>query len=143
MREALFSRMEKQFRKPLYKILMTVLGLPTFIVGAICYFIYMRKEQAEREQFRKEAIDQLEKEKVFADIEVECKSLLDQKFKFFGKNKNSREYETSLRKQIEAEKKLAIENRTIQLLREANLSRPMKFMAFLTSKLNNPLLLVL
>lgn len=143
MREVLFSRMKKQFRKPLYMILMIILGLPTFLVGGICYLVYLRKTQADRKRFRNDVTAALEREGVFAGIEAECRSFLDRKAEFFGKSINPRQYESALQKQVHKEREDTIQKRVIQQLQEAGVPKTMDFMAFLTSKLEHPLLLLL
>ena len=143
MRDALFSRMKKQFKKPLYKILMVLLGLPTFLVGGVRYFFYLKKKKEGDTHFARAAATKLEQDGTLNRIEAECKELLDRKFEFFGKNKGGREYEIALKKQVAYEKKEAINKCKDQMMYEADTEQPMDFMSFLTKGLENPLLLVL
>lgn len=142
MREAIFSRMRKQFDRPLYKVVMALLGLPTFIVGGISYYLYLKKERSERANFKRMATEQLKAEGCFEQVEQDCKAQVDRKFEFFGKNKNSREYEATLKKQIETETSRLVERQATTLMQEAGLSKPKRFMDYLTDCLRNPLLLV-
>lgn len=144
MSDDIFSRMKKQFKRPLYKVIMVLFGLPTFLVGAISYLFYRKNSKADSVGYRKEATNQLQEEGVFEKIKAECRSLLENKFNFFGKNTAGHEFESSLKKQTDSEMEAEIQKKMDELMCTKGAVKPRGFIDYVTDGLKkNPLLLVL
>ena len=144
MKNKLLAMMARQFRKPLYMIAMILLGLPTFIVGAVAYLNYTKGRASRERAIYDEAYRQLEASGDIARIREENRSYIEKKYEFFGKDKGGRDFKAEVQKLTDDVIRQATEAKAAELMAKAGSGRTKGYMAFLTDKLgDSPLLFTL
>ena len=136
MKTKLLGQMERQFRKPLYRVVMLLLGLPTFLVSLVAYLAYKQKNEDAAERCRREAAEQLNKDGTLDRIAGECRERLENKFRFFGKS-HERGFEKELQKQTAQAQSEAIGIRTKQIIEETGAAERPSFIRYTTKKLES------
>lgn len=142
MKKKLLAMMVRQFRKPLYAVVMILFGPPTFLVGIVSYVRYIKRHLNDEKTFRREALAQLQASGEADALREECREYLDNKFAFFKKSKSSKEYKIQLEKETSACIERAVQIKTEDLRESSGVGKRSGFMVYLTDKLNdNPVLL--
>ena len=143
MKKKLFDLMIRQFRKPIYRIAMILLGLPTFVVSWIAYLAYRRHHSSHTEQFTQSALAMLKQEGELTRLRSECEGFIKRKYEFFGKDCSSKDYDREIEAQYRKALEETLERRRKALMAEAGVTETPPFMSYLTGKLNSSGLLVL
>ena len=111
MKKNVFDLMIRQFRKPIYRIAMILLGLPTFVVSWIAYLVYRGRHNSHTDRFRQAARAALEQEGALKRLRQECEGFVKRKYEFFGRNSSGREYSRDVEAQYEKLLEESVERR--------------------------------
>ena len=129
--EKLYAVMIRLYRKPAYRVVMFLLGLPTFLVGMCCYAGYVHKHSARVKQLRKQAFDQLRAEAELSRLDAEAKGFLDRKNEYFGHRESGADYDRRLKKYCALERERAVDARAEALMLQTGVAVRPKFIEYL------------
>ncbi|MBS6646150.1 MAG: ABC transporter permease [Clostridiaceae bacterium] len=143
MKDKLDKLMNRAFRKPLYRIAVIVFGLPTFIVAFLGFMINRKKEEAEYGRYRETAKSDAKADGTLERIQDSAKYYLANKYRYFGKQENSAEFQKELDKQIKADTEEEISARVKAAYQKDGKSGQKTFVQYLCGCLENKTWLVL
>lgn len=103
MRDQLTAVAKKVYRRPLYRIAMMILGLPTFLVAGILFAVNKGKHQADNVagELKKQILRRFEEDGTKDRLYQETKSYIENKDRFFHRNTSASEMEKEVQRQFE------------------------------------------
>ena len=99
MKDKLDKLMVRAIAKPLYRIALVLLGLPTFAVAFAAYLSRKSKEDAGYKKIREEAEQEAEADGTLSRIRDNAKMYLANKYRHFGRKTDTPEFARELEKQ--------------------------------------------
>lgn len=140
----LLAVIEQLYRRSIYRVVLFVLGLPTFLVALCSYVVYAHRRSGQVQQYRKKATAQLEAEGELARVDAEAKGFLDRKNQHFGRKSSGQDYQKQLDKYCQQERSKVVKARVRKLMQADGIAEKPTFIQFLCGKLRkNPVLAVL
>lgn len=135
MKDKLDKLMKQAFRKPLYRFILILSGLPTFVVAFLAYLAGRGKEDAKFKVQEQEVRAAAEADGSFARIRENAKNYLTNKYTHFGKDASGSAFKKELEKQIAQDEQAEV-NARLKIKRST-------FLEFLCNALNNKGILAL
>ena len=143
MKDKLDKLMVRAFGKPLYRIALVLLGLPTFVAGFVAYLSKKGQDDAGYQKIRETAKKEAEEDGTLNRIRDNAKLYLTNKYRHFGKKTDSAEFEKELETQIRQDEEAEIQARVNQIYQKEGLGKRSTFIEFLCGCLDNQMLLAL
>ncbi|MCD8221740.1 MAG: ABC transporter permease [Clostridiales bacterium] len=143
MKDKLDKLMIRAFAKPLYRIALVLLGLPTFVVAFLAYMSRKGQEDAGHQAIVETARKEAEEDGSLNRIRENAGMYLTNKYHHFNKDTDSAEFKKELEQQIRKDEEAEIAERTNQIYQRDGLKKRPTFIEFLCGCLNNQGLLVL
>lgn len=140
MKGRLDQILRRAFRKPLYRIALILLGLPTNIVAWILYLTSRNKEEQEYRKLRSLASQKLESDGIFKQIAEKAELYTQNKYKHFNKPLGT-DYQKEMQKLIASDTEREISREINRLYREQGLSGQESYVDFLIKLLDNKVVL--
>ena len=136
MKRKLLGVIELQFRKPVYRFFMFLLGLPTFIVALIAWLASKGGRADAAAACKKKALEQLEAEGELEKIRRETREHLENKYAFFGKEAGGAAFEKELASLTRKAEDEAAELRAKAIMAENGVKAGDSFIRWLCGKLD-------
>lgn len=143
MKEKLDKLITRAFGKPLYRVAVIVLGLPTMVAALVAFLLTRGREDRVYRQYRDRARQAAEQDGTLAAIRENAAAYLTNKYQHFGRKISDGDYQRELEKQIRSDENAELENRVAALYRENGQSGRRNFLEFLCGGLHHNGLLVL
>lgn len=143
MKNKLDKLMTRAFGKPLYRIAVIILGLPTFLAAFLAFLSIRGKEETAYQEDRKQARKAAEEDGSLTKIRENARSYLTNKYRHFGRNTESADFQKELEKQIQKDEEVEIAGRINRMYQQEGRKPRQTFVEFLCRSLNSPALLAL
>ena len=142
MKEKFDILIKRAFRKPLFRILAIIFGLPTMIVGGIAFLRTRAKENREYNEYLARARKQAQEDGTLDVIRSNAESYLTRKYEHFDR-KTDDGFKKELEKRIRADEDTELTARVSAMYDAEGKQKRQDFLTFLCNALNNKVLLVL
>ncbi len=143
MKEKLDKLIGRAFGKPLYRIAVILLGLPTMLVAFVTFLATGGRDKEENQKYMSQVRDAAEQDGSLSRIRKNAEAYLTKKYEHFGKNTADAEFRKELEKQIKEDEDAEIASRMDALYHSMGKERRRSFTQFLCKALDNKALLVL
>lgn len=111
MKDKLDKLITRAFAKPLYRIAMILLGLPTFVVAFLAFLAYRKKEDEEYRQDLEKVRKEAEQDGTLERVRRSAEGFLLQKYRYFGKQTDKGDFKKELETQIRRDEDAELETR--------------------------------
>lgn len=143
MKDKLDKLMKQAFRKPLYRIILILSGLPTFVVAFLAYLAGKGKEEEKFKTQEQEVRAAAEADGTLQQIRENARNYLTNKYIHFGKDATSAAFEKELEKQIARDEQAEVKTRVDAVNAKAGVAGRKSFLEFLCGCLDNKTMLAL
>ncbi len=143
MKDKIDKLIGRAFGKPLYRIAVILLGLPTMLVAFLAFLSARSREKNEYGQILSQVRDAAEKDGSLAKIRQQAEDYLTKKYEHFGKNTAGGDFQRELAKQIHEDEAVELSARIDAVYAKSNKARRVGFVEFLCRGLNKPVLMAL
>jgi len=137
MKDKLDKLMIRAFGKPLYRIALVLLGLPTFVVAFLVYLSKKSQDDAGHRAIVEAARKEAEEDGTLNRIRENAKMYLTNKYRHFDKKTDTAEFQKELEKQIQQDEAVEIAARTDKAYQRDGLKKRPTFIEFLCGCLHN------
>ena len=143
MKDKLDKLMIRAFGKPLYRIALVLLGLPTFAVAFAAFLSRKSQDEAGYRKIREEAEKEAEADGTLSRIRDNARTYLANKYRHFGRKTDSQEFTRELEKQTARDVEDEIAGRVAGKYEKDGLKKRQTFIQFVCAGLDNQGLLAL
>ncbi len=143
MKDKLDKLMIRAFAKPLYRIALVLLGLPTFAVAFVAFLSRKSQDEAGYKKIREEVEREAEADGTLTRIRDNAKTYLTNKYSHFGRKTDMPEFTRELEKQTARDVDVEISARVDRRYEKDGMKKRQSFIGFLCAGLDKPAFLAL
>lgn len=143
MKQKFDELVRARYRKKIYRVLMIILGLPTFICA---FFVWLSRHNAGKTQLQRaqnQARKNMEDSGEVELLKLQIREQLRRQEEFFGRPAAGASFEQKCEKRCAAELENELKERTAAIIREENAAPVPTLIDIVLSALRNPVLLIL
>lgn len=133
----------RAFGKPLYRIAVILLGLPTMLVTFLAFLFNRSREKSTYEKYLAQVREAAEQDGSLAKIRKNAESYLTKKYEHFGKKTTDAEFQKELERHIKKDEEAEIAARIDVAYAQDGKTGRRSFVQFLCDGLDNKVLLAL